>query len=76
MLKHRGFLLLASFALFIIGFTALIMMLLGLNWSFLRWMDMFGRGFGMVLRLVLIAAGLVMYVIANTDWEKEKQENT
>ncbi len=75
MLKHRGLLQLLSFALFIFGFTALVMMLLGLNWSFLTWIDAFGRTIGLVLRLLMIMTGIVLFLATNTDWEKEKRES-
>jgi cytochrome c biogenesis protein CcdA len=75
MIKHRGWLMLAAFVLFILGFTALVMMLLGLNWVFLTFLDAFGRTFGMVMRLLMVVLGVLLFVVANTNWEKERREN-
>lgn len=75
MLKNRGLILLASFIFFMIGFSSLVMMLSGINWVFLKWLDAFGRTLGLVLRLFMIAGGVVGFVVANTNWERERQEN-
>jgi hypothetical protein len=68
-------LLLLSFVMFILGFTGMAMMLLGLNWSFMTWLDVFGRTFGLVIRLLMVMGGLVLFVVCNTNWDKEKSEN-
>jgi hypothetical protein len=75
MLKYRGWIMLSGFVLFVLGFTGLAMMLLGLNWAFLTWLDYFGRTLGMILRLVMIMIGIMMFVASNIDWEKEKRES-
>ena len=75
MLKNRGVLMLISFLLVVFGVTALIMMLVGVNWAFMTFLDYPGRAFGMVIRILMIMVGVVLFVAAQTDWEKEKRES-
>jgi hypothetical protein len=75
MLKHRTLLLVIAILLFIFGITATVMMLSGLNWAFLTWVDTFGRTFGLVIRLLMVVSGVVLLIVAQTDWEKEKEES-
>jgi hypothetical protein len=51
------------------------MMLSGVSWSFLTWIDALGRGFGLIIRLLMIMSGVVLLIAGQTDWEKEKEES-
>jgi hypothetical protein len=75
MLKHRTPLLVFAILLFIIGMTSLVMMLSGVSWSFLTWIDALGRGFGLIIRILMIMSGVVLLIAGQTDWEKEKEES-
>lgn len=54
-----------------IGFVALILSLVGLQLSFLTWIDAPGKLFGFVMRLVFIIAGIVLVVLAQSDFKGE-----
>lgn len=56
-----------------IGFVALILSLVGLQLSFLTWIDAPGRLFGFVMRLVFIIIGMVLIVLAQTDFKGEAE---
>ncbi len=71
MTKNRGLLTLVGFLIAGIGFVALILSLVGLQLSFLTWIDAPGKLFGFVMRLVFIIAGIVLVVLAQSDFKGE-----
>jgi hypothetical protein len=73
MRKNRGLLTLVGFLIAGIGFVALILSLVGLQLSFLTWIDAPGRLFGFVMRLVFIIIGMVLIVLAQTDFKGEAE---
>ena len=64
---------LIGFLLFVIGFLSLIFLLIGAQISFLTWIDVPGRLFGFVMRLVMIIGGIVTVVLVRTDWDGESK---
>lgn len=62
---------LTGFLLFCMGFMALVLSLVGVQISFLTWIDAPGRLFGFVIRLLMILSGVVIVYIHNTDWKGE-----
>lgn len=71
MIKNRGWITLVGFLLAGVGFLALILSLVGLQLSFLTWIDAPGGLFGFVVRLVMIMAGIVLIYFGQTDLEQE-----
>lgn len=55
-----------------IGFLALVLSVVGVQLSFLTWLDAPGRLFGFVGRLVMIIVGFVMVYLARTDFSQEE----
>lgn len=64
-----------GFLLFTIGMMALVLSLVGVQLSFLTWIDKPGRLFGFVIRLIMILSGVVIVVLTRTDWREEKELN-
>ena len=62
--------LILGFLLFLFGFLALILMLVGIQFSFLAFIDSGGRTLGFVVRMVMIVGGLIMMYLARTQFEK------
>lgn len=60
----RTLVIIFGFLLFVSGFIALILMLVGLQLSYLAWIDAPGRTFGLVVRLVMILGGVIMIYLA------------
>lgn len=54
----------AGFLLFVFGFTALTMSLVGVKWSFLSWMDQISPLVGLMGKLGMIILGLIIVVLA------------
>ena len=70
----RGIYLTIGFLLFILGGSALVLSLVGIQLSFLTWIDAGGRLLGFIIRLLMIVGGIVIAVLANTDWRNEDSE--
>ncbi|MEL6922550.1 MAG: hypothetical protein AAFO94_00765 [Bacteroidota bacterium] len=63
-----------GFSLFIVGMMALVFSLVGIQISFLTWMDAPGRLIGLILRLVMIVMGIVVVVLARSNWQQSDDE--
>lgn len=71
----KPWLLVVGFFLFVLGITSLTMMLVGVRWSFLTFIDLGGGLLGFVVRLLMVVGGVLCVIFANTDWEKERRES-
>lgn len=60
----RDLWMIAGFLLFVFGFTALTMSLVGVKWSFLSWMDQISPLVGLLGKLGMIIMGLIVVVLA------------
>lgn len=69
----KGIYTLIGFLLFILGSSALILSLVGVQLSFLTWIDAFGGTLGFIIRILMMIGGIVIAVLSKTDWEKENQ---
>lgn len=75
-MKNKSYWLVLGFLLFIFGITAIIMSLVGVRWVFLGWMEWGGALLAFVLKILMTVAGVVLIVLARTDWENEKRESS
>ena len=60
-----------GFLLFIFGFSALVLSLVGVKISFLVWLDYPGALFGFLIKIFMIIAGFVVVYMTTTDWKAE-----
>ncbi|WP_235298381.1 hypothetical protein [Portibacter marinus] len=56
-----------GFTLLIIGFLSLILMGLGLQLSYLKFIDNLGALLGFLIRIVMIVAGLIIIYVTRTS---------
>ena len=63
-----------GFSLLIIGFLSLVLMLVGVQLSYLTWIDNLGRLTGFVIRLLMITGGIVMIVLTQSNWRNQEDE--
>jgi hypothetical protein len=61
-----------GFLLFLLGFSALVLMLVGVQLSFLTWLDAFGGLTGFLLRVLMIITGIVVVYLTANDWRTEE----
>ena len=73
-MNKRTLFLILGFALAGTGLYALILSLVGVQISFLVWMDSAGMLYGFLGRLLLILVGAVCLVMAITDWKFERDD--
>ena len=71
-IANRGILTFIGFLLFIFGFSALCLMMMGIQYSFLTWIDAPGRSAGFVIRLVMIVAGFMFVAADRVNWGEEE----
>jgi hypothetical protein len=72
MSKNKTWFLVSGFLLFLYGFLAIILQFVGLQLSFLTWLDAGGNLLGFVLRLVMVIAGIVLAFWATLNTEQEE----
>ncbi|MBR9921122.1 MAG: hypothetical protein GYB31_09805 [Bacteroidetes bacterium] len=65
-----------GFALFAFGLLSIVLSLLGLQFSFMTWMDSGSKLLGFVIRLIMMLAGIVTMALAYTDWDREFRESS
>jgi hypothetical protein len=74
-MKNQGRWLLLGFSLFILGFTGIILQMIGVHWAFLAWLEIGGRLFSFVFKIIMVLAGVLTIVFARTDWARERRES-
>jgi hypothetical protein len=62
-----------GFLFFIIGGLALVLSLIGVQLSYLTWIDSFGSLLGFLIRLLMILGGIVLVVLTRTDWREDEE---
>ncbi len=68
-MRRAMFFLLLGFVLFLLGFIALVLSLIGARFTFLAFIDAGGPTLGLVIRLLMIFGGLTMVYIARNKFE-------
>ncbi len=69
MAKRKGLMTLLGFVLFFTGFLSIILGMIGVQFSFLTWLDYWGRGLGFLIRLIMILTGIVIIILDQSDAE-------
>lgn len=74
-MKNKGYWILLGLLLIIFGITAIVLQMIGIQWTFLRFLEIPGRLFSFVAKIIMVLAGFIIIVLARTDWERERQES-
>ncbi|MBX2815575.1 MAG: hypothetical protein KTR24_06250 [Saprospiraceae bacterium] len=74
-MNKKELLTIVGFALFIIGFTAITLSLVGLRWSWLSWIDDINPLFGFLTKIAMAVGGitLVAYLRMGSGIPEEKE---
>ena len=70
----KGVVATLGFLLILYGFIALVLMMIGMQLSFLVWIDGWGKLLGFVIRLLMIVVGVVMMYLDLSDWKNIEAE--
>lgn len=63
-MKNKTLLTTVGFLLFVFGFLALILSMIGIQFTMLKWIDAPGRLVGLLIRLGMILGGLVLVYVS------------
>lgn len=63
-----------GFVLIIVGMLSLVLMFVGVQLSFLTWIDAIGRLGGFLIRLLMVISGFVIIALTQTNWRKVEDE--
>ena len=72
MTKNKGLITFIGFLLAGLGFLALVLSLVGVQLSFLTWIDSPGKLTGFLIRLIMILAGIIIIYLAQTNFSGEE----
>ncbi len=75
-MKNKGYWLLLGFSLIVFGFTSLVLQLIGVSWWFLQFLEIPGRLFAFIAKILMVLIGVLIVVFAHTDWERERQDSS
>lgn len=73
MTQYKGITTLLGFLLIGAGLLSIILSMIGLQFSFLLWIDGLGRLPGFVLKIVMILAGFIIMYLAQTKGAEEEE---
>lgn len=68
----KGIITLIGFVIFLVGMSALVLSLVGVKLAFLTFIDKPSPMFGFLARLAMVLGGIVVIVLAQTDWQGER----
>jgi hypothetical protein len=66
-MKYSTTLTIIGFLLFVFGLLALILSMIGIQFTMLKWIDAPGRMVGLVIRLVMIFGGIVLVYVSRVN---------
>jgi hypothetical protein len=73
MTKYKSWWAILGFALVVLGFTSIWLQMVGSQWAFLAFLEKGGRLVAFVVKLLMVMAGFVLFILAMTDWERERR---
>jgi len=73
-MSKKGIYAIIGFTLFIVGFLALFLMLVGVQLSYLTWIDAPGRLVGFIIRIGMILSGAVIIFLTQTNWRIDNDD--
>ena len=70
---QKSILSLVGFILFLLGFLAICLNLIGGQFTFMKWMkDSLGAQTSMIIQFLMIVFGLILVILAQTNFGREK----
>ena len=72
--KYKGAFTILGFIFLALGLLSIILNMVGLDFSFMRFMDQLGPLGAFILKLFMTLSGFVIIALARTDWERLERE--
>ncbi|GAB4255979.1 MAG: hypothetical protein Kow0027_22920 [Saprospiraceae bacterium] len=63
-----------GFLLFFIGFLSIILNMVGVEFSFLTWLDRISGLVAFIVKILMIIGGIVILYLNSTNWREEEAE--
>lgn len=61
-MQKNGWITLIGFLMFMLGFLSIVLSIVGVQFQFMMWMDIWGRGWGFLGRLILMMSGILIVI--------------
>ncbi|MFT4537089.1 MAG: hypothetical protein ACJA1A_001185 [Saprospiraceae bacterium] len=71
---RKGYVTIIGFLLFLGGFLSIVLSLVGLQLTFFSWIQSFGAGISIVIKLIMLFSGLIIMYISKMPPEDEDLE--
>ena len=68
---NKGFITAFGYVIFSLGFLSILLTLVGLQLTPLKWLSNLGTGFSLVIKLVLLFGGLIIMYISKMPPEED-----
>lgn len=68
----KSFKLIIAFLLFVLGFLSLLMSMLGLQFTYLRWLEKLPVLISVLIKLTMLIGGIVLAYMTTLDHEPKK----
>ena len=65
----KGTFSIIGYLLLLFGFISIVLRLIGMNISFLAWTDIWGTGFGFLIKILIMMLGMIILYIDRTGLE-------
>ena len=75
-MKNKGLWSLLAFLLVVLGISSVVMQMVGVQWVFLNFLEIPGRLFAFIVKVLMVFSGIVLFVLANTDWDRERRDSS
>ncbi len=75
-MKNKNLVSFLGFIFFILGFGSIGLSLVGINLTFLLWMEYFGTGIGFLLKIIMTLIGFILIYLAQTNWGEENEQES
>lgn len=62
--------LIVGFALFFLGALSLILNMVGVDFTFLAWLNHFGRLPAFLIKVLMVVGGIVVIYLNSVDWRE------
>lgn len=67
MTRKKGLYTALGFTLFFLGFLSIILGMIGVQFTFMTWMDHWGKGVGFIGRVLLILVGFILIIADQSE---------
>lgn len=74
MQKYKGWFSIIGFLLLMFGVMSIVLSMVGLEFSFMTFLDVFGSLTAFIIKVFMVLSGIVIITLARTDWERERMD--